>query len=279
MIGGLFAGAMAGGAEAAQDNARTRIKKMHDEAMVRLKEQANIRAEERQWNRDDQVFEKKTQRDDEVWDRETSHKVERYNAELDDKWELERYKQGQKNHRASLPGGSGSRGYAPGGLEKDVEYFKSQGYSQDEAEQRVLTLRGRSDNPITGLETTVESIDAMLGDHNLLANMSDEDIEDLRADRQAAWSRLQELRQRAYSYGDGAQEDAGGQQGGGQRRSGPGIISGNQNTPPQEGDMVGNPDPSDGADAPAPPPSRERGQRPGPSPNDRAEDILSQFGL
>lgn len=39
MIGGLLAGAMAGGAEAAQDNARTRIKQMHDDAILRMRQE------------------------------------------------------------------------------------------------------------------------------------------------------------------------------------------------------------------------------------------------
>lgn len=54
---------------------------------------------------------------------------------------------------------------------------------------------------------------------------------------------------------------------------------------PQEGDMVGNPDPSAGANEPAPPPQREHGQRPGPdrpqtpaqNGTPTADDILSKY--
>lgn len=59
MIGGLLAGAMAGGAEAAQDNARTRIKQMHDDAILRMQQKfaTSERVAGQEFSKDERIAE------------------------------------------------------------------------------------------------------------------------------------------------------------------------------------------------------------------------------
>lgn len=134
--------------------------------------------------------------------------------------------------RSGSGGSGGSREYAPSSDVKTIEYFKQQGYSHEEAVRMTMELKGRGEDNygrgqdqlgyLQGRVTELEKV----RDGREWQGMSEQQ-------RQEVTSQIEQLRTQrdqvaGQLYGNG----------GGQRPSPQGREY------PQEGDMVGNPEPS-----------------------------------
>lgn len=173
---GLLGSALAGGGEAIQDNAMDRIKKKRDEALLKLKEDATIRAEEREgkraaastaaeWAREDQQ-----RQQDREW--ETS----------DAKREHEQALQLQKLRN--------QRGYGSGGgptaNQREAQWLVEQGIAPDlkSAWPMVSARADQGDESLDYVNNRIEELEGTLNDPDAMMSLVGGDADESDIDEQ-----------------------------------------------------------------------------------------------
>lgn len=182
---GLLGAAMAGGAEAAQDNAKTRIKQKRENALLNLKEKYQLRAEEREAERGAAATAAEWAREDMVRQEEQAHDIKL---------------QGIKNR-----GGYGGR---PPSRIQEADLLVARGAydSFDDAYNAVRTSAGsynESDNirsDLDYLSGRLGDINEILNDRAAMASMPDDEVNALRSNRERIEGTLTNLENQLYEF-------------------------------------------------------------------------------
>jgi len=231
-LSGLLAGAVSGGAQAIQQNAKSKIEEMREKALMELKEEMQSTRDDRSWGREQKLAQQQAQAD-------------ARNRTEDRQWELADMETKQDNalqlqevRNAGRAGVGGAR--TPSRIvearmlmqedpDKYPDFSTAYGLVRSSAGQG--TDYSQATDRIDYLTGQIDNLDKVLNDYEARGQYSEDQIIDMEDRRDMLFQDLQGAEQTVYRVGSTPHASTGG-------GSGKGLIPGGGSTkPPSSGDQ------------------------------------------